>query len=365
MRLFFIIFFTLYGLVNFYFYWKLKNLFPLALKIKLFLLFFLSLMTFSPAIIRLSENHGYETLAIYLSWIGYLWMAFIVLFLFFGVFLDLLKFLDIKFLNSKKINFLIPLIISIFLVIYGYFEGQNIRVEKVSIKSDKILKNIKIVQISDVHIGLLIREKRVNEIVKKIKEISPHIVVSTGDLVDGQIDRLDKISEILDELNPPYGKFAITGNHEYYAGINQSLSFIQKSGFNILRNEGISISDLNLTIIGVDDPEVKRFDKNFSVSEKEILLRYKDKNFVLLLKHRPIIDPNSRGLFDLQLSGHTHKGQLFPFSIITGLYYSKQSGCVENYQNCYLYISRGTGTWGPPIRIFAKPEITIIEIRKD
>ncbi|MCX7988173.1 MAG: metallophosphoesterase [Thermodesulfovibrio sp.] len=253
---------------------------------------------------------------------------------------------------------------SIFLVIYGYFEAQNIKIERVVIKSDKIIKNIKIAQISDVHIGLLIREKRVKAIVDKINEIKPDILVSTGDLVDGQIDKLDTIAEILKVLAPPQGKYAITGNHEFYAGLKQSLAFIEKSGFIVLRNEGIYLENLNLSIVGVDDPESKRFGYS-DISESELLKKFKNTSFILLLKHRPIIDLNSQGLFDLQLSGHTHKGQLFPFSIITAFYYAKQAGCIKNSDNCYLYISRGTGTWGPPVRIFAKPEITIIEIVKD
>lgn len=335
-------------------------------------------MTFSPAIIRYTERQGFEAFAISLSWVCYLWMAFIVLFLFFGLIMDFLKALFFVFSKIyekeffiftseafKKFCFFFPLILSIFLVLYGYFEAQNIKVEKVVIKSEKITKSTKIVQISDVHIGLLIREKRVNAIVDKINDIQPDILVSTGDLLDGQIDKLDKIAEILKVLNPPQGKYAITGNHEFYAGLQQSLSFIEKSGFTILRNEGIYIENHNLSIIGIDDPEAKRFGHINNLSEKEILSKFKNTSFILLLKHRPVIDSNSLGLFDLQLSGHTHKGQLFPFSIITGVYYTKQAGCLKNSDNCFLYISRGTGTWGPPVRIFARPEITIIEIVRD
>ncbi len=373
MRLFFIVFFTLYGLINIYFYLKLKSIVSFGIIAKFILMSFLTLMIFSPAIIRYSEKQGFETFAVSLSWIGYLWMAFILLFLFFGLITDFIRLL-LSFLNknftkefiiSRKICFFFPLIISILLVIYGYFEAKHIEIERFLIKTDKITKNIKIVQISDVHIGLLIREKQVKAIVDKINEIKPDIVVSTGDLVDRQIDKLDKVAAILDSLKPTYGKYAITGNHEFYADLKQSLSFIEKSGFTILRYEGIYFENLNLSIIGVDDPEAKRFGQFFNISEHELLEKFKNKGFILLLKHRPIIDSNSQGLFDLQLSGHTHKGQFFPFSIITELYYPKQAGCFVNSDNCYLYISRGTGTWGPPIRIFAKPEITVIEIRKD
>lgn len=359
MRLFFIVFFTLYSLVNFYFYKKLQNLFVFNIRGKLLLLSFLLLMTFSPAIIRYFEHRGYENLAISLSWIGYLWMAFIVIFLFISLPLEL-----IKGSHYKKPKILLTLLISILLVVYGFFEARNLKVEKVNIKSHKVSKDIKIVQISDLHVGLIIREDRVKRIADIINEINPDIVVSTGDLVDGQIDKLDKMALIFNKLNPTYGKFAVTGNHEFYAGINKSLSFIERSGFKILINEGVILKELNLTIVGVNDPESKRFEHSSKISEADILRSFRGKNFVLFLKHRPILEPDSIGLFDLQLSGHTHKGQFFPFSILTGFYYKKQAGCIENLDNCYLYISRGTGTWGPPIRIFARPEITVIEIKK-
>lgn len=382
MRLFFIVFFTLYGLINIYFYLKLRLIVNFGIIAKFILMSFLILMIFSPAVIRYSERQGFETFAVYLSWIGYLWMAFIFLFFFFGLVTDFTRlllsvlsksftkefnilrlFLNIEI--SRKISFFFPLIISILLVTYGYFEAKHFEIEKILIKTDKITKNIKIVQISDVHIGLLIREKQVKAIVDKINEFKPDIVVSTGDLVDRQIDNIYIIATILDSLKPTWGKYAITGNHEFYADIKKSLSFIERSGFTILRNEGIYLENLNLSIIGVDDTEARRFGEVFNISEHELLAKFKDKGFILLLKHRPIIDSNSQGLFDLQLSGHTHKGQFFPFSIITGLYYPKQAGCFVSSDNCYLYISRGTGTWGPPIRIFAKPEITVIELRRD
>ena len=375
MRIFFITFFSLYALIHVYFFIKLKSAFNLSILIQVTIILFLLLMVFSPVIIRISEKEGLETFAILLSWIGYLWMAFIFLFLFFGLITDFGRFSifliskvmgrDLSlfsFLGLKKFHFIFPLVCAFLFVFYGYFEARNIKIEKITIESDKIINNLRIVQISDVHIGLIIRKDRVRNIVEKIKILDPDIVVSTGDLVDGQIDRLNSIAEILKELQPPFGKYAITGNHEFYAGINQALSFIEKSGFKILRNEGVYIENFNVNIVGVDDLESIRFGFNPKISEVELLKNFQNGGYLILLKHRPLINEQSRSLFDLQLSGHTHKGQLFPFSIITALYYPKQAGCLRDINGCYLYTSRGTGTWGPPVRIFAPPEITVIDI---
>lgn len=264
----------------------------------------------------------------------------------------------------RKAHFFLPLSLSVLFVVYGFIEASKIRVETVTIQSEKISKDIKIVQISDVHVGLIIRERKLQKIANEVKKLSPDILVSTGDLVDGQIDHLDGLSDILRDIDTKYGKYAITGNHEFYRGIEQSLSFIKKSGFSVLRNEGIFIEELNLNIIGVDDPEALRFGDISETTESELLKKFQNGGFILLLKHRPIVDSDSRGLFDLQLSGHTHKGQFFPFSLVTALYYEKHAGCLVKANGCYLYTSKGTGTWGPPIRIFAPPEITLIKLKR-
>jgi predicted MPP superfamily phosphohydrolase len=248
--------------------------------------------------------------------------------------------------------------------IYGYFEARNIRTERITLASPKIpqsLGKLTIVQISDVHLGLIVRDVRLQTILDKVKEASPDIVVSTGDLVDGQIDGLSGLAELLREVRPLYGKFAVTGNHEMYAGFNHSLKFMHSAGFRVLRGEAVTLPGL-ITIAGVDDPALSRSSGSASEEEQRLLAAFPNEAFTVLLKHRPVIDKESLGRFDLQLSGHVHKGQLFPFNLVTYLFYPVKSG-INNYpRNTALYVSRGTGTWGPPIRFLAPPEITIIEL---
>jgi hypothetical protein len=212
-------------------------------------------------------------------------------------------------------------------------------------------------------LGLIIRKDRLQNIVQKVRAEDPDIIVSTGDLVDGQTLMLDGLSDLLKKLNPKYGKFAITGNHEYIAGFDQAKGFIQKAGFTLLRDETTKIGDLIMA--GVDDPAGKRSGQSGGISEKELLSGLPHDRFILLLKHRPLVDGNSEGLFDLQLSGHTHKGQIFPFSIITRFYYPVHAGFAVLSQNAHLYVSRGAGTWGPPIRFLSPPEIAVIDLVHD
>ncbi|NIO03267.1 MAG: metallophosphoesterase, partial [Proteobacteria bacterium] len=218
-----------------------------------------------------------------------------------------------------------------------------------------------IVQISDVHLGLIVRHERLKRILTRFERAEPDLLVSTGDLVDGQIDSLKGLVEPLKAIKPKYGKFAITGNHEFYAGLDHALDFTEKAGFQILRGEASTIANM-INIAGVDDATGEYFGLVKGVSEKELLSQLPRDKFTLFLKHRPISDGHAQGLFDLQLSGHTHRGQIFPFTLITRIFFSYDAGLVQLPNNSYLYTSRGSGTWGPPIRFLSPPEVTIIKL---
>jgi len=175
------------------------------------------------------------------------------------------------------------------------------------------------------------------------------------------MDDLEALTDMFRSIPATYGKFAITGNHEFYAGIDRSLAFTRKAGFTILRGEGMTVSNL-INIAGVDDPAGKRYGRNVAASEKALLEKMPGEKFTLFLKHQPVISNESLGLFDLQLSGHTHKGQIFPFNLVTKLYYPIHTGLSKVNGNDLLYVSRGSGTWGPPVRFLSPPEVTVIDI---
>ena len=154
-----------------------------------------------------------------------------------------------------------------------------------------------------------------------VKRENPDVLVSTGDLVDGQLDHLSSLTAQLREIRPAHGKFAVTGNHEFIAGIDKSLAFTRDCGFDTLRGEAREIGGF-LTIAGVDDPAGQGFRlRGQENGEGELLSSLPRERFILFLKHRPTFEENTRGLFDLQLSGHTHRGQIFPFNWIVRLYF--------------------------------------------
>jgi hypothetical protein len=173
-------------------------------------------------------------------------------------------------------------------------------------------------------------------------------------------------------LNLPLGMYAVTGNHEYYAGIDQAIAFKEHAGMQLLRNEALRVGGIILA--GMDDPTAQRFGGTLT-PEIDVLAPLPENRFVLLLKHQPIVDPDSIGLFDLQLSGHTHRGQIWPFYWLTRMVYEYRPGLRalapsksgEAYasgaaRESRVFIGNGSGTWGPPIRFFAPPQVGIIDI---
>lgn len=377
---FLLVFFIIYGSAHFYVFSRIKAAFPLISTVQQAGLILLMLfMILAPILVRVSERYGYESTACLLSYIGYIWMGVLFLFFVMSIFFDIYRLLvylggQISRKNLSSLIppplylFVIPLVVSVTINAYGYFEATNLRIEAITIKTSKISKEIgmiRIVQISDVHIGMIVREKRLEKIVAAVKQAEPDLVVSTGDLLDGQIDNMMPSADLLRDIRPRYGKFAVMGNHEFFAGIEKALEFHQRAGFLVLRGEALTLAGL-VSIVGVDDATGSRFGDYRYVPEKELLAKLPKETFRLLLKHRPDIEPEGPGLFDLQLSGHTHRGQIYPFVWLTRLVFPYHSGYYLLPNDSRLYVNRGAGTWGPPVRFFSPPEVTVIDlIHKD
>jgi predicted MPP superfamily phosphohydrolase len=375
MIIFFLTIFLVYALLHAYIFYKIRAAFEFSTWISVLLVCVMLIMIFAPILVRVSERYGFESLARHLSYIGYTWMGLVFLFFSCSLLIDIYRVLIYTvglvlkaYLSplspSARLAFVIPASISIAIAVYGYTEALSIRTERVVIQSPKIpeqIGRITIAQISDVHLGLIVRHERLKRILREVAGARPDILVSTGDLVDGQIDNLRGLAELLQTVNPPFGKFAITGNHEFYAGLDQALNFAKMAGFTILRGEASYVAGC-INIAGVDDPTAKRFGLSKGISAQSLLLRLPSERFTILLKHQPLVDDGTEGLFDLQLSGHTHKGQIFPFNYLVRLFFPTDSGLIGLHGNSHLYVSRGSGTWGPPIRFLSPPEVTIIEL---
>lgn len=326
-----------------------------------------ALMVVSPLLLRRWDGLGHSELRHIAAWIAYVWMGFVFfafcLLLLFFVFRILfwrrrvaLSDLGLKCCSS------IALFLAFLCCLLGYSQAWDIKVNYIKVETAKLPPEwpyVRVAQISDIHLGLIVREDRLKKIVEAIEASSSHLVVSTGDLVDGQMDGRQKEIDLLQSLSAPLGKFAVTGNHEVYAGLNQATSFIEECGFQVIRNEVLNLAPLLLA--GVDDDDIKMAE-SFSPSEQNLLSSLSPHRFRLFLKHRPIVMEDSIDFFDLQLSGHVHGGQMWPFTLVTRAVYPMGTGLHRLKNEVMLYVTSGAGTWGPPMRFLAAPEVAIIDI---
>ncbi|GFO54189.1 serine/threonine phosphatase [Geomonas sp. Red276] len=369
MLLFLAIYFCIYGGAHLYLLSRTVHTFHLSPPFPALVALFALLMVLAPILVRMLERFGCETAAKVAGYLGYLWMGFFFLFLSASVAMDLLA--GVLALAGWLWGH--PLVIpgtavvaasaaiALASTVYGYFEARSLKIERVTLASGKIPagQKIRIVQISDVHLGLMVGRERLERMLAEIERLQPDLVVSTGDLVDGQKDGLRFLDRELARIKPPLGKYAVLGNHEAFAGAVPSSSFTEHAGFRLLREESVEVGDC-LTVAGVDDPALSRGGKG---ATDHLLLRgHAPQRYTVLLKHRPAVEREAVGLFDLQLSGHVHKGQLFPFNLLTHLAYPVKMGLSKAGDGSFLYVSRGTGTWGPPVRVLAPPEITVIDL---
>ncbi len=373
MSLFFLAIFAIYGGMHVYAFLRARIVFGFGPAAGAAIAAFMLAMTLAPFIIRLLERRDFELSAQVLSYIAYLWMAALFLFFCGSIVLDFVNILAgiTAWITGGLRGLLIPartsffacVCLSLIICLYGYFDALNIRTERLRIETAKLPEHVQrltIVQISDVHLGLIVRTARLKKILDIVKAEKPDVFVSTGDLVDAQINHMAGLAELLREVPAPYGKYAITGNHEYYAGIKQALAFTRECGFTLLRGEAAKNEVIN--IVGVDDPAGVQLNIDKPESETALLSGLPRDRFTLFLKHRPTVDRNAAKLFDLQLSGHTHRGQIYPFTYVSKIAYPLNAGDFDLGNGSRLHVSRGTGTWGPPIRFLSPPEITVYEL---
>ena len=259
-----------------------------------------------------------------------------------------------------------PFLLSAALTSWGVKQAHTIHTTHLTVESallPKETERLRIVQLTDLHLGPYAGVNLLAQILRRVREASPDMVVVTGDVADGRLDGRAREIAMFRRIRPKYGFFAVTGNHDYYDDINKALGFMKRCGMRVLCNESLEAG--GICVVGVDDPAHLEDDKwGLTKSETAIVnarSRY-PKRFRLLLRHRPVVELGTEGMFDLQLSGHTHGGQLLPM-ITSRLFCAGHSrGCKRLKAGSLLYTSNGAGYVGPPVRIFAPAEIVVIDI---
>lgn len=252
------------------------------------------------------------------------------------------------------------IIIALAYSVYGLWNAHYPRLKQIEVSIKNAPANWHgrtIVQISDVHLGAINHLGFLGKIVEAVKNIKPDIVFITGDLFDGAGRKLDKLIDPLNNLKSPLGTYFVTGNHETYINLDRALAAVQATNIKILRDQIIKIDGMQ--ILGIDYPRAGQ------KKDIESILRKLDRtkpNIVLF--HEPTsIDKFIQFGVNLQLAGHTHVGQLWPFNYITRRVYHGYDYGFHQQGDYTLYTTSGAGTWGPPMRTGNKPEIVVIKIK--
>jgi len=371
------VFFLLFGLLSYYLFirgWQGIAIVEIpAIKTAYIVLFII--LSFSYVIVRVFGKILPTVVGDTFALIGGFWFAAMLYFILFAVFFDLARFIGNAFslfppvfVNHfsmvKLLSFLIAVAGTTSLLTYGYFNAMNPKITKLEININKQvdgMKKLHLVFASDIHLGHVIGKKSIENIIAKINSLDPDIVLFPGDVVDEELYPVvnKKLGDAFTKLNPTYGVFAVTGNHEYIGGVENAVAYLGQHGIKVLRDEVLNIND-QFYVAGREYISINSFTGGKRKSLKE-LVNEVDKNLpIILMDHQPInLSEAFENELDLQVSGHTHHGQMWPLNYITEKVF-KLSWGYKQIEESHFYVSSGAGTWGPRVRIGNHPEIVSI-----
>jgi len=373
--IFFGIVFTVYGLVNFYIYRRIIPIVPDNYRFIFTTIFIFVVVSYIAG--RILENYWVWYVSDFLVWLGSFWIAIMFYTFLCLIIIDLFRLINylIPFFpsvitkNPEKARRFITLVVSIFVLVMvaaGFFTTRLITVKKYNININKQageLKSLNIVMASDLHLGTINGKNFAYRVVDKINKQNPDIVLLAGDIIDEDIKPVlrDNVGEALLELNAKYGVYGVTGNHEYIGGVNNAVEYLKNHNINIIRDAYIKINN-SFYIVGREDRDSKRFSDYKRKPLNEILDGIDKSLPIIMMDHQPFqLNEALENGIDLQLSGHTHNGQLWPMNYIVAKIYELPWG-YKLVGNTHYYVSCGVGGWGPPVRIGSLPEIINIKL---
>jgi len=351
------------ALVHFVIFKAILSLLSLSLVWKLIIGIFLTVLCFSfifASILTFNFNNSftkffYTTSSIWLGFAFYLFLA--------SSLYILLNFIFQKFgINISNVIGILFFVIAILVSIYGIFHARSIFVKNIELpllNLPKEWEGRRAVYISDIHLGAIFDKNYAEKIVNKINEINPEIIFIGGDLYDGVKVDENEVLKPFKNLHPKFGIYFITGNHEEFRDNKIYLDAVKSIGIYSLNNEMVVIEGVQL--IGVDDRD------SVNVSKfKSILISFNiDKTKPsILLKHQPFqLEEAKQAGISLQISGHTHRAQMFPLNIFTKIIYQGYDYGLKMWGDMAVFTSSGVGTWGPPLRVGSDNEIIVLEFK--
>nr|WP_321501635.1 metallophosphoesterase [uncultured Dethiosulfovibrio sp.] len=367
MRIFFLAFFSVYGSFSLYGALRWASTLPAgAFRNWAVTLGIAAALSFPLG--RLNLGIVPEDIRHYLLHIGYLWMAYLPNLVIPAILWDIWRLGRIVLRLPLQAKVSVPVFalwtgLSLAIVAGGWINARYPVTKTISLDIPGTEdRSIRIALMTDLHISSMTSQKWLERVVEKTNGLSPDLILMAGDILDGPDGpKLELIAQGLKGLRAPLGVYGSPGNHEYYLGIGKSQRILESAGVSLLRDRAVLV-DGSLWVLGREDVQAPRMGlsrsplKNIVPSGNEP---------VVVLDHTPIapaLEEASNGAVDLLLSGHTHRGQLFPFQLITSMIYPLDWG-LEKLGGSYVYVSCGVGTWGPPIRTSSRPEIVAVDIK--
>ena len=325
---------------------------------------------------RFLERVMFNRFTTALVWLGSLWLGAMVYFFLLSVVVDLVRLIDLivpflhriadfgdPFVRLSTLCLAIGGVLAV--VVYGYSNARNPRVKglKISIEKRSPLPSMIIAVASDIHLGTVISRNRLQDIIEKINAMQADLVLLPGDVIDEDVRPVieQNLGEMLRTIRSKYGVYSITGNHEYIGGAEKAVSYLTEHGITVLRDQCVVIADA-VTVVGREDWSIRQFTKGRRMALADLMQMVDRNKPVILMDHQPfgLTEAVEQGV-DLQLSGHTHHGQLWPFHWITNKVFEISWG-YKKIGATHFYVSSGAGFWGPPIRTGNHPEILRIEL---
>ena len=376
--IFFSIVLSIYGLVNYYIYIRGLQAIPAGSAIRPWYHWVFWVVAGSYVAGRFLEKIYMSVASDMLVWAGSFWLAAMLYFFLVLVVFDLLRMVNhfipffpawvtADFVRTKTVLIGGSTLLVFSLVLGGFINARIPRIKHVDIHIEKPangMEEIHAVVMSDIHLGTIIGRSHFERIVKRVNNLQPDIIWLPGDILDEDLEPVlrQNIGETLRQLRAPMGVFAIMGNHEHIGGSANAYKYLAGHGLTILRDSAVYINNA-FYLVGREDRDMARFDGSKRKPLKELLSGVDISQPVILLDHQPYYLEEAAQLgIDLQLSGHTHHGQLWPLNFITRSIFTISRG-YGKIGNMHVYVSNGVGTWGPPVRVGNRPEIVSLRIR--
>ncbi len=377
--IFFSLFLLVYGLINYYIFLRGWQLIPRGSALRPWYAIVFLLVASSYIVGRVLERYSVCIASDAAIFTGSFWFA-IMTYVFIGlVVVDLFRLINlaIPLLPSYVIEtgnhakYIIAAAISagaLLIVTAGYVNASSphVRTLEVVLSNKTVPHNgLRIALATDIHLGIIIGNSRLDRMVKMINDMNPDIILLAGDIVDEDLAPVieKNLGETLRGLRAKYGVYAVTGNHEYIGGVEEAVRYLTEHGITVLRDNAVLI-DNSFYVVGREDRSITGFTGKKRKPLNEIISGL-DKRFpIILMDHQPFqLEEAVVNGIDLQLSGHTHHGQMWPFNYITRAIYEKSYGYMQR-GDTHVYVSSGFGTWGPPVRVGTGAEIAHITINR-